>query len=195
MPKLLLAGLIAAVAVPAFAQMAPPMAPMTNDRVMTRGEVQGHVAQMFARLDTNRDGVVLKAEAEAARQGMHGNNGQRGDHQRMRGMHRDPSAAFARMDANRDNMISREEFSAAHAQRAQKMAARGQDGRAMRGKHGMGGKMFERADTNRDGRLTQAEAQAQAFAHFDMMDGNRDGRVTREERQTARQTMMQNKGR
>lgn len=199
MTKLLIAGLMAAVAVPALAQYAPaPVAPMMNDRVMTRAEVQGQVARMFARLDTNRDGVLLKAEADAARQGMRGNR-QRG--QGMRAMHRDPAAAFARMDANRDNMISREEFTAMHAQRAGKRAAKAANGQGMRGMRGgmgrgmgMGGMMFDRADANRDGRVTLAEAQSQAFVHFDMMDANRDGQVTREERRNMRQHMGANRG-
>ncbi len=197
MTKLLLAGLMAAVAVPALAQYTPaPVAPMMNDRVMTRAAVQGQVARMFARLDTNRDGIILKAEADVARQGMRGNRqGMRG--QGMRAMHRDPAAAFARMDANRDNMISRDEFTAMHAQRANKKAAKAANGQAMRGKRGgmgggmgLGGMMFDRADANRDGRVTLAEAQSQAFVHFDMMDANRDGQVTREERRNVRQHHM-----
>ena len=50
MTNYLIAGLMAAVAIPALAQSAPTMAPMTmgHDKVMTRAEVQGHVARMFA---------------------------------------------------------------------------------------------------------------------------------------------------
>ena len=158
MTKYLIAGLMAAVAVPALAQVAPPMPPMTmgHDKVMTRAEVQGHVARMFAQADTNRDGVITKAEADAAHQAMSGKG-----------------------------------------QRAVKMAGHMKGGHGMGGMgmvgmgKGMGGKMFERADANHDGRLTLAEAQAQAFAHFDMMDTNRDGRITPKERQAAHQRMMQ----
>ena len=197
MTKYLIAGLMAAVAVPALAQVAPPMPPMMmgHDKVMTRAEVQGHVARMFAKGDTNRDGVITKAEADAAHQAMAGKRGMKGDRQAMGAMHRDPAAAFDRIDANRDGMISRDEFTRAHAQRAEKMAGHMQGGRGMGGM-GMGGKMFERADLNHDGRVTQAEAQKEAFAYFDKVDTNRDGRITPEERQAAHQQMMQmHKGR
>ena len=90
-------------------------------------------------------------------------------------------------------MISRAEFVAAHAMREPMMGQmKGMGG--MRG--GMAGRIFEKADANHDGRVTQAEAQAEAFAHFDMMDANHDGRVTPAERKAARQhMMMQHKGR
>ena len=195
MTRLLIAGLMAAVAVPLIAA-APPMAPMNggamHNHVMTRAEVQGHVAKMFARVDANHDGVITKAETDAAHQTMagraqdhHGQNamgkmGAMGNMGAMGGMHRDPAAAFDRIDANRDGMISRAEFVQAHAMREQKMGE-------MKGMSGMAGRIFEKADANHDGRVTQAEAQAEAFAHFDMMDANHDGRVTPDERKTARQ--------
>lgn len=206
MTRLLIAGLMAAVAVPVLAQAAPPMAPK-HDRVMTRAEVQGHVAQMFARVDANHDGVITKAETDAAHQAMAAKRQSRqGDHAMgkmgamgaMGGMHHDPAAAFDRIDANHDGTISRAEFVAAHAKREQKMGdmkgMRGMDG--MRQMHGgMADRIFEKSDTNHDGRVSQAEAQAEAFAHFDMMDANRDGRVTPDERKAARHMMMQPNGR
>ena len=203
MTRLLIAGLMAAVAVPVLAQAAPPMAPK-HDRVMTRAEVQGHVAQMFARVDANRDGVITKAETDAAHQAMAAKRqGRQGDHAMgqmgaMGAMHHDPAAAFDRIDANHDGTISRAEFVAAHAKREQKMGAtKGMSGMGgMRQMHGgMADRIFEKSDTNHDGRVTQAEAQAEAFAHFDMMDANRDGRVTPDERKAARHNMMQPKGR
>ena len=197
MTNYLIAGLMAAVAVPALAQVAPSMPPMTmgHDKVMTRAEVQGHVARMFAHADTNRDGVITKAEADAGHQAMAGQRAMKGDRQAMGAMHRDPAAAFDRIDANRDGMISRDEFTRAHAMRAEKMAGHMQGGRGMGGM-AMGGRMFERADLNHDGRVTQAEAQTEAFAYFDKVDTNRDGRITPQERQAAHQQMMQmHKGR
>ena len=208
MTRLLIAGLMAAVAVPVLAQAAPPMAPK-HERVMTRAEVQGHVAQMFARVDANHDGVITKAETDAAHQAMAAKRQSRqGGHATgkmgaMGAMHHDPAAAFDRIDANHDGTISRAEFVAAHAKREQKMGdMKGMGG--MGGIGGMGGmrqmhggmadRIFEKSDTNHDGRVTQAEAQAEAFAHFDMMDANHDGRVTSDERKAARQ-MMQHKGR
>ena len=100
MTRLLVAGLMAAVAVPAIAQVASPMPAMNDEmmhnRVMTRAEVQGHVAKMFARVDANRDGVITKAETDAAHQAMAGKRqGPHGDLAMgkmgaMGGMHHDP---------------------------------------------------------------------------------------------------------
>ena len=195
MTRLLIAGLMAAVAVPLIAA-APPTAPMSamHDHVMTRAEVQGHVAKMFARVDANRDGVITKAETDAAHQTMagkgqdhHGQNamGKMGNMGAMGGMHRDPAAAFDRIDANQDGNISRAEFIAAHAMREQKMSEHlGMKGMpAMHG--GMADRIFEKSDVNHDGRVTLAEAQAEAFAHFDMLDTNHDGRITPDERAAA----------
>ena len=202
MTRLLVAGLMVAVAIPLIAA-APPAAPMPpmsgmhagamRTRVMTRAEVEGHVAKMFARVDANHDGVITKAETDAAHQAMAGKwQGRHGDHAMGKmgatgGMHRDPAAAFDRIDANHDGMISRAEFVQAHAMREQKMGEmKGMPGmKGIRG--GMADRIFEKADTNRDGRVTQAEAQAEAFAHFDSIDTNRDGRITPEERQAAHQ--------
>lgn len=200
MTKLLIGGLLAAASAAALAQapvqpMAPmqPMRPMA-DKVMTRGEVQAMTSAMFARLDTNRDGAVTKAEAEAARGQMgqrwqragarQANNIQR-DGQPMAMRHgggrgeRDPGAMFDRLDANRDSMISRDEFARGHQMRIEKRAMRvgqpGQPGQpgTMRGQKmrkmggGMGGMGGLRG------------------AMFEQTDINRDGRVTLSEMQSA----------
>src|SRR6476646_8805082 len=58
------------------APMVAPVAPMApgaphvrvmfnSDHDMTRAEVADHVAKMFAKLDTNRDGFITKDEVEA----------------------------------------------------------------------------------------------------------------------------------
>ena len=191
MTRLLIAGLMAAVAVPliAAAQPTAPMPPMAamhdgmmHDRVMTRAEIKGHVAKMFARVDANHDGIITKAETDAAHQAMAAKG--QGDHAMGKmgagsGMHRDAGPAFDRIDANHDGMISRAEFVRAHATREQKMGEHND----MHGR--MADRIFEKSDTNRDGRVTQAEAQAEAFAHFDSVDTNRDGRITPEERTAA----------
>lgn len=195
------AGLIAVV--PAFAQPArAPAAPQARGAPEhTRTEVAAKVQEHFARLDTNRDGFVTKAEADALRTQMRAkfaaNGPERIEHRKERTeMRREHS--FERLDANNDGSISRTEFNAAHAQRDAR-ADRNGDGRpdrrrmagAMRGMHGglanFGGRMFELADANKDGRVSLQEAQAAALQHFDTADVNRDGRVTREERIQRRQ--------
>jgi hypothetical protein len=215
MKTLLIGGAIAALAVPALAQVAPvapaaPAAPMTAhaQKMQTRAEVQAKVAEHFARVDTNRDGVIVKAEADAAHQAMRANMRARfaqrlaarsgGAAPAVRG---DGGAAFERLDSNRDGSISRQEWDAGRAARQQRMAARGERAPGarriggMRMGGGFGGRMFEMADANKDGRVTLAEAQAAALRHFDTVDSNRDGRITPDERMQRRQHMrMQRRG-
>jgi hypothetical protein len=176
---------VAALAVTAaYAQPASPLRPLPAPaaKVHTRAEVQAHVAQMFARLDTNRDGAVTQAEADAAR-------GQFIEKRRERVSQRG-SAAFDRLDANKDGQVSRQEWDAGRQVREERMAMH--DG--ARGGHGMhragmgfGGRMFGMADANKDGRVTLAEAQAAALQHFDRVDLNHDGSITPEERRQARE--------
>jgi hypothetical protein len=190
MTKFLIGAAALALAAPAVAQVAPiaPQRPLPAQRIHTRAEVQATTAQMFARFDTNRDGFVTKAEADAAREQFRGRLAARAGEKR--------GAAFDRVDANRDGSVSRQEWDARTAQRQQRVAAdRAKSPRAgMRGMHGFGGRMFEMADANRDGRVSLQEAQTAALQHFDMMDANRDGQVTPQERGQMRQQMKGRRG-
>jgi len=191
MKKLLIGGAVLALAVPALAQVAPAPAPQMKHaaKVQTRAEVQTKVAEHFNRMDSNRDGVLTKAEADAAVQAFWG---KRADRRAERGEQR-----FEQIDSNRDGSITRAEWDSAQAQRQQRVAARDQNGdgrpdRARFGHHGMGGfggHMFEMADANHDGRVTLQEAQTAALQHFDMVDTNRDGRITPDERMQMHQRM------
>ena len=196
MKKLLIgsAALIASAA--AIAQVAPAAssAPQAKAaKVHTRAEVQAKVSEHFARLDTNRDGSVTKAEADAARAAHRAQFTERGQERREDRREQ----AFERMDGNSDGAISRAEWDAHAAQRQQRVAARDRDGDGRRdgrrwaggGMHALGGHMFEMADANKDGRVTLQEAQAAALRHFDMADANRDGQITPEERRQVRQRM------
>ena len=185
----------------AIAQVAPSAAPAAAKaaKVHSRAEVQAKVTEHFAKLDTNRDGSITQAEADAARQTLRAARVERV--KERRGDRREN--AFARLDADRNGAISRAEWDAAGAQREQRVAQRDRngDGRPDRrgfrraGMHGLGGKMFTMADANKDGRVTLQEAQAAALQHFDTADANRDGQVTREERKQLHQRMRaQNRG-
>ena len=195
MKKLLIGSAALLASAAAIAQVAPATSTAAAPavKVHTRAEMQSKVAQHFAKLDTNRDGSLTKAEADAARQAMRSQFGER-QAERREDRRED---AFERLDSNRDGAISRGEWDAASAQRAQRMAARDRDGDGRRDsrKHGrggmgtLGGHMFEMADGNRDGRVTLQEAQAAALRHFDMADVNRDGQVTPDERKQMRQRM------
>jgi Ca2+-binding EF-hand superfamily protein len=192
MKKLLIAGAAGAALIAGTAVLAQPTAstPAAPGKVHTRASVQSKVAEHFARLDTNRDGFVTKAEADAVK-ASHATR--RGERKAKRS-----GATFERMDANRDGSIARAEFDAARAKREQRVAARDKDGdgrpdaRRMRGERGfgaLGGHMFETADANRDGRVSLQEATGAALRHFDAADTNRDGQVSREERRQMWQQM------
>lgn len=150
---------------------------------VTRAQAEAGAAQMFARMDANKDGRIDAADREARHASM-----------------------FDRLDANKDGQISRQEFDAHHAARTATRAERGAGDRAegerghrMGGRHmgghkdGMGGGMMGMADANKDGAVTQAEATAAALARFDRMDANKDGQVTPEERRAARASMRQSR--
>jgi len=192
MKKLLLSGAAAAAAfvvIPAFAQApAPaPVAPRAHmGHAQNRAEVTQHVQAMFTQLDTDRNGWLTKAEADAGKSQMRERMGKRGE--------RRADHTFEMLDTDRNGSISRAEFDAAHAQHADRKADRREhraDRMAKGGMagHMMGGRMFETSDSNKDGRVSLQEATSAALQHFDMADANRDGQITREERTQMRQRM------
>lgn len=190
MKKLLIGGAALLASAVAIAQVAPAPAPQAKAaKVHTRAEVQAKVAEHFARVDTNRDGSVAKAEADAARTALRAQFTERREDRREQ--------AFERLDSNRDGAISRAEWDAHAAQRQQRIATHDRDGDGRRdgrkfhggGMHSLGGHMFEMADANKDGRVTLQEAQAAALRHFDMADANRDGQITPDERRQVRERM------
>lgn len=194
MKKLLIGGAALLASAVAIAQVAPAPAPQAKAaKVHTRAEVQTKVAEHFARVDTNRDGSVTKAEADAARSALRAQLTER--RQERREDRREQ--AFERLDSNRDGAISRAEWDAHAAQRQQRIAAHDREGDGRRdgrrfhggGMHSLGGHMFEMADANKDGRVTLQEAQAAALRHFDMADANRDGQITPDERRQVRERM------
>jgi Ca2+-binding EF-hand superfamily protein len=215
------AAMIAASAAVAAAA-APPAGQPGPRGFMTKTEnrtdVAANVQKMFARLDTNKDGFITKAEIDAI-------EAQRTAKLEQRAAKFDPSKIFDRIDANHDGKITVAEEQAAHAQRvqakggkpavAQATGFRGLFARADANKDGIvtraefdatgaqlkarmekagmhrgfAGAMFEAADTNKDGKVSLAEAQAVALQHFDRADLNHDGKLTPEERQQARQQL------
>lgn len=227
MKKFLIGGAVAALAAssPAFAQANKAAAPAAQNaprhmlaRNETRAELQAGVAKMFARLDTNHDGWLTKAEVDAQA-------AQRSAKLEQRAEKMDPTAMFNRLDANKDGKITVAEMDAVRAQRA---AAKGQkappagsgkanalfaradtnhDGVVTRAefdaaigqvrarmehagtRNGFADKLIETADSNKDGRVSLAEAQAMALQYFNRADTNKDGTVTVQERQQARQAI------
>ncbi|WP_219892586.1 EF-hand domain-containing protein [Aquisediminimonas profunda] len=190
----------AAIGIPALAEGAHEMHEHMSGS-MTRSSVETMVKEHFAKVDTNGDGYIDKAEADAAREKMMAD---------MRDRH------FKMMDTNGDGSISRAEFDAESKMMAMHgdmpapppapnapnappappppmmmhgggMAMMGGHDDMMRMRHG--GDMFERADANKDGRVSLAEALAKPLAHFDKVDTNKDGKISPEERKAAHEKM------
>ncbi len=178
-------------------QPAHPAMPMRAMPPQTRNGVVDKVRTHFARLDTNRDGYLTKAEAQAGHAGMKAHRGKWAG--RGRQGQRDHGAMFDRLDTNRDGSISRQEFDSAHQRRQAMRVDRDGDGkpdaRARGMRHGggmrLGGRMFDQADGNRDSRVSLQEATDAALKHFDMADANRDGTLSPEERQQMRARMKE----
>jgi len=239
MKNLILAGAAAAAViaiVPAVAQPAPPpppgvapgVAPVTEVRTQvirmprmaeTRDAVVAHVRDMFARLDTNKDGYITKPEADAGHQAMAGDwRGKFGKHFEGADFpHPDRGAMFDKLDANKDGAISRQEFMAAQPQINQRHVIVMRDGEGgqrvevdgkpvegdggpgaphvkmmrMHGMGGMHGKMFEMADANHDGRVSMVEMTNAALRHFDEADANHDGKLTPDERMQMHREMIE----
>ena len=161
----------ALIAVPVLA------APGSADRnaTQTRAEAQARAAEMFAKMDANKDGKLDASDRAARRTEMQ-------------------AKMFDRLDANKDGSISKAEWDQHSAdrvaKRAEKRADAGDGKRGMRGHHGKRGghgMMMARADTDGDKVISQAEFQTAALARFDAADANRDGQVTAEERAAQRE--------
>lgn len=160
---------MALAAIPAILLAQPATAPGPQAS-MTKAEAQARAAEMFARMDVNKDGKLDQAD-RAARESEH----------------------FAQMDANKDGKLSPEEFAAGRPKR-EGMAEghRGPGKMGGDGGHDAGmGMMARMADANKDGAISRDEFLAAQGKHFEMMDANKDGTVTPEERKAARAKMRE----
>ncbi|GGB88263.1 hypothetical protein GCM10011494_03210 [Novosphingobium endophyticum] len=159
----------------AYAQMSGDKAGFdaNSDGVIARAEAQAAAKAMFAKFDANKDGKLDQSDREA-------------HHQEMRGK------MFEMLDTDKDGSISKQEFMA--GKRPGREGMRGHHGAGM-GKHlgkhggGHGMMMMQKADADNDGAVSQAEFLAAANKRFDMADANKDGNVTKEEREAAREKM------
>ena len=186
--NLMFAG-VALAALPALAAVAQTAPSRPAPQPMTRAAVAEHVKTAFERVDTNHDGVVTRAEADAQHATMKSKSAERRAERQ--------GERFARLDTDRNGAVSRTEWDAAGKQRI--ATADRKDGKAKAGhqrggqqRHGMrhaglhlAGPGFDRLDTDKNGQVTLGEAQAARLAMFDRMDTNRDGTVTPEERRAA----------
>jgi hypothetical protein len=195
----ILAG--AAIAQPAPAPAPAPGAPQVQvmkmhrmQKTMTRDEVVTHIRDMFAKLDTNKDGFVTREEADAAHTRMAGEMREKMA-KRMAERSANGAAAFDRLDTNKDGSISRQEFDAGRKVREERRIVVMQEGgrpgmmRMHRIGMGFGRGLFDMADANKDGRVSLQEATAAALQHFDAADLNHDGKLTPEERRQAHEQL------
>jgi Ca2+-binding EF-hand superfamily protein len=219
------AAFLAGGAAVAQTAQAPATGPASHGRAHhmmkteTRADVNGHVAKIFARLDTNRDGFITQAEIDALQ-------AQRAQKMEQRAQRFDPSKFFGRLDLNHDGQITKAEAEAARSQHAEAKGGKpakanatafgGLFARTDTNKDGVvtkaefdtmgeqmkarmeqagthrghiGGRLFETADANKDGKVSLAEMQAVALSRFDGMDLNHDGTITPDESQQARQAL------
>lgn len=116
--------------------------------------------RMLARVDTNGDGLISKAENRAM-----------------------VEARFARMDADKDGTVE-----AGEGRKGMGEGKRG--GKWKRGaeRRGPGGPAMamKKADTNGDGAISRAEFDAQSAERFAKLDTNRDGKIDAAEMQAQR---------
>ena len=176
---------LAALAVAGTAMAEQAWGPGNGGATVTRADAHSRAAQMFERLDVNKDGKLDPADREAMQ-----------------------SAMFDKIDTNKDGQISRAEFLAMHrGMGGEHMGGRPMggpgmggpgmsDGPKMDGDHmggrGMGGMMLmHMADANHDGAVSKDEFMAAAASRFDSADSNHDGSVTPAERQAAHQAMRE----
>ena len=106
--------------------------------------------RMMARIDTNGDGLISKAENRAM-----------------------VEARFARMDADKDGMVEAGEGRKGWGKRGE---GRGGKAKGMRGGRGGGAGMMM-ADTNKDGAISKAEFDAMSAQRFAKLDTNSDGKI------------------
>lgn len=168
MTKITRTGALAALALAAIpaallAQPAPAAAPQAN---LTKADAQARAAEMFARMDVNKDGKLDQAD-RTARQAEH----------------------FARMDTDKDGKLSPAEFAARPKREGMGEGRKGAGKMARHG--GRGGMMARMADANKDGAISRDEFVAAQGKRFAMLDANNDGTVSADERQAARAKMRE----
>lgn len=116
-------------------------------------QIERLVTNFLARMDTNKDGKISKAEAIGQL-----------------------AANFDLVDTNKDGFLDKDELRRfAERFRAGNMGALGRNGRT---NPEADGPDFDSLDLNADGRLTRAELKGTSFAAvFDEIDTNRDGKI------------------
>lgn len=191
----LIAGLaVAAVALPVLAtaqtpSATPPAHQAAPGKSITRAELSQKVQQHFTKLDTDRDGFITRAEADAATEMRRFNRDER---RGKRGV-----AIFDRFDTNKDGVVTRAEAEPFFASRQVDIAhVEPGDSKPRRNWDAL----ISRHDANKDGAISRAEFEAGHAQHaqkiaqrrtaagmhhaglggamFERADADNDGRVS-----------------
>jgi Ca2+-binding EF-hand superfamily protein len=154
------------VTAPAFAAAAPAPAAKPAGAAQpapTRAALIKGLDATFKAVDTNGDGSISAAEAQAAEGKV--------QQQRLTRVRANVEAEFAKLDTNKDGQLSKAEFMAA----APTSAGNAPNGAAI----------VAQLDKNKDGKVTADEYKAPRLAMFDKLDTNHDGTISPTERQAA----------
>lgn len=139
------------VAAPAAAQTAPVSAPAPAVEPIPRATFLANMNADFSKMDTNRDGKIVKAEIEASQQA-----------KAMQEILERNRATFDQLDSDHNGQLSPAEFAQFHAAPPPPN----------------GTPMLQHFDTNKDGAITQVEFRAGTLANFDRLDTDKDGIVS-----------------
>lgn len=188
-----LGGLAYAQSSPAQGSARPVKADTNGDGQITRAEFVAQAEASFARMDSNRDGVLTQEERRAGKPKRERGTGARpaayapiqgaaaprqDDAMQARpgGGMRGPGGGLARMDGDGDGRVTRAEFDTSSRTRFDRMDTN-KDGTVDATEMAAlsGGGRGLRADINGDGKLTQGEYDAQTKERFDRLDVNGDG--------------------
>ena len=156
-----------------------------KDGKLSKSEVPERMQGIFARADTNQDGLLTREELSRATvaQDRRGPGGP------------PPDMVFRALDKDADGVLSAAEIAAAPTalkslDKDGDGALQAQEMRPMRGGPGSFGDrgpaeminhLFEENDANHDGKLSQAEIPERMREMFARFDANHDGLVTKEE--------------
>ena len=152
MKKYLLVASIALLPAAVSAQApAPASAPA---KPLVRAELVKELDASFTRIDTNRDEVVTKVEADASQE--------RARQQNLTRLQQRAEQQFAQLDTDKNGQISLAEFKAIAA------VARVTSGEAA----------IAMLDANKDQKLTLQEFRSKRLAEFDALDADRNGQLT-----------------
>jgi len=130
----------------------------------TRAQLLRGLDNAFKNIDTNGDGSISAAEAQAAEGKV--------QQQRLTVIRGRVEAEFTKLDTNKDGQLTKTEFMAA-APTAPTSAPNG-------------AAIMAQLDKNKDGKISPDEFRAPRLAVFDKLDANHDGTLSAAERQGAR---------